>query len=49
MRDHLECARLVLEHGVALPRWAIAMAGDEAMLGLLKDWVVAHPGQVTEG
>ncbi len=48
-RDHIACARLVLEHGVALPKWAIAMAGDEAMLGLLKDWAVAHPGQVTEG
>ena len=48
-RDHLVCARLVLEHGVALPKWAIDMAGDEAMLGLLKDWAAAHPGQVTEG
>ena len=47
-RDHLECARLVLEHGVALPRWAIDMAGDEAMLGFLQEWSTAHPGQVTE-
>ena len=48
-REHVACARMVLEHGVALPKWAISMAGDEAMLGFLMDWATAHPGQVTEG
>lgn len=45
--DHIACARLALEHGVALPKWVIDMAGDEAMLLFLQGWAGAHPGQVT--
>lgn len=48
-RNHIECARFVLTHGVALPRRAIEMAGDETMLAFLQDWATAHPGYVTEG
>lgn len=48
-RDNLGCTRLVLTHGVALPRRAIEMAGDEAMLTFLQDWAATHPGYVTEG
>lgn len=47
-RDHIACARLALEHGVALPKWVIDMAGDTAMLAFLQDWASAHPGQVPE-
>ncbi len=48
-RDHLGCARIVLEHGVALPKQAVRLAGEPAMAALLKDWAAAHPGQVTGG
>jgi len=47
--DHIACARLALDYGVALPKWVIDMAGDEAMLVFLQDWATAHPGQLTEG
>ncbi len=47
-RDHVECARLVLEHGLTLPRWVIDMSGEEAMLDFLLDWAATHPSQVTE-
>jgi len=44
--DHIACARLALEHGVALPRNAADLAGDPDMRVFLKDWATAHPGQV---
>lgn len=47
-RDHIACARQGLEHGLALPRWAISMAADEAMLAFLQDWAMIYPSQVTE-
>ena len=48
-RDHLTCTRLVLEHGVALPRSAITSTGREDIAALLEHWAEAHPGQVVEG
>ncbi|MDJ1006458.1 MAG: ankyrin repeat domain-containing protein [Paracoccaceae bacterium] len=47
-RDHIGCARLALEEGVALPRPAIELAGQPEMAAFLADWGEAHPGQVTE-
>lgn len=47
-RDHIACARLALEEGVALPRPAIELAGDPEMAGFLAEWGEAHPGQVVE-
>lgn len=47
-RDHIACARLALEHGVALPKAAIRFAGDPDMAAFLADWAEAHPGQVVE-
>lgn len=47
-RDHLACARLALEEGVALPRPEITFAGDPEMAGFLNEWAEAHPGQVVE-
>lgn len=48
VRDHIGCARLALEAGVALPKRAIALAGDPDMADFLADWGAAHPGQVVE-
>ncbi|QIE46841.1 hypothetical protein G5B38_15655 [Pseudohalocynthiibacter aestuariivivens] len=48
-RDHVACARMALEEGVALPRWALREVGDEAMADFLAGWAEAHPGQVVEG
>jgi ankyrin repeat protein len=45
-RDHLACLRMVLEHGVALPRKAIEFAGEEEIAEFLSDWAEAHQGQV---
>lgn len=45
-RDHITCLRLVLEHGVALPRSAIRAAGREDIAAFLADWAEAKPGQV---
>lgn len=45
-RDHVGCMRLILAHGVALPRKALDHAGPPDMAALLKDWADAHPGQV---
>ncbi len=47
-RDHAACARIALEHGVALPKRAIGLAGDPGMQALLADWAQAHPGAVVE-
>ena len=48
-RDHIGCLRLALEEGVALPRRAIAFAGEPHVAAFLADWAEAHPGQVVEG
>ncbi|KJZ20721.1 ankyrin repeat domain-containing protein [Loktanella sp. S4079] len=45
-RDHLGCLKIVLEHGVALPRRAIKFAGNPEVASFLGDWAEAHPGQV---
>jgi ankyrin repeat protein len=47
-RDYVTCLRLALEQGVALPRRAMEVAGDEALAAFLEDWAEAHPGQVVE-
>lgn len=47
-RDHVACARLALEEGVALPRAAIELAGAPDMAAFLAEWAEAHPGQVVE-
>lgn len=48
-RDHIGCARLALEQGVALPTRAVEFAGEPAMAAFLADWAAAHPGQVVAG
>lgn len=48
-RDYLACLELALTEGVALPRRAIELAGDESVAHYLGNWAVAHPGQVVEG
>lgn len=45
-RDHIGCARLALEQGVALPRALIAACGREDMAAFLREWAEARPGQV---
>lgn len=45
-RDYIACARMVLEHGVALPRQGIDLAGQEQVAAFLSDWAKRHPGQV---
>jgi hypothetical protein len=47
-RDYVGCLRLALEEGVALPRRAMELAGDEELAEFLEDWAEAHPGQVVE-
>ena len=47
-KDHVACARLALEHGVALPKRAIDLAGQPDMAAFLADWAEAHPGAVVE-
>lgn len=47
-RDHIGCARIALEHGVALPKQAVRLAGEPAMAAYLAEWAAAHPGQVTD-
>ncbi|MDJ0628000.1 MAG: ankyrin repeat domain-containing protein [Rhodobacter sp.] len=48
-RDHIACARLALDEGVALPTRAIEFAGEPDMAEFLSGWAEAHPGQVVEG
>ncbi|MDJ0826487.1 MAG: ankyrin repeat domain-containing protein [Rhodobacter sp.] len=48
-RDHIGCARLALEEGVALPSRAIELAGEADMAAFLADWGARYPGQVVEG
>lgn len=45
-RDHLACAKLALEHGVALPARAVELAGQPEMAEFLADWAQRYPGQV---
>ena len=45
-RDHIGCARMALEHGVALPKRMPEQAGVPAMAAFLADWAQRHPGQV---
>lgn len=45
-RDHMACLELALDHGVALPRTAIAFAGRDDIRSFLEDWAEARPGQV---
>ncbi|NOD89792.1 MULTISPECIES: ankyrin repeat domain-containing protein [unclassified Ruegeria] len=47
-RHHIECARLALENGVALPRKASKFATVPEMSAFLSDWAEAHPLQVSE-
>ena len=47
-RDHIACARLALEEGVALPKRAVEMAGAPEMAAFLRDWAARYPGQVVE-
>ncbi|MGI3183767.1 ankyrin repeat domain-containing protein [Nioella aestuarii] len=47
-RDYVSCLRLVLEHGVALPRAAIAFANDDSIAEFLAGWAEDHPGSVVE-
>ncbi len=47
-RHHIECARLALETGVALPRKASQFATVPEMSAYLADWAEAHPLQVSE-
>jgi len=47
-RDYLGCLRLALEHGVALPKRAVELAGDPDVAAFLADWAERYPGQVVE-
>ncbi|WP_235008394.1 ankyrin repeat domain-containing protein [Candidatus Halocynthiibacter alkanivorans] len=48
-RAHVDCAGVVLHHGVALPRGVIRFAGEPAMAEFLAEWAEMHPGQVVDG
>ncbi|WP_224816171.1 ankyrin repeat domain-containing protein [Hasllibacter sp. MH4015] len=48
-RDHLECLRLALDQGVALPRSAPDRVADPEIADFLRDWAKARPGQVVDG
>jgi len=47
-RQHLKCAQLALEEGLALPAEYIDRAGSDAMCQFLSDWAAKHPGQVEQ-
>ncbi len=47
-RDHVACARLALEAGVALRRQEVEFAGAVDMAEFLDNWAEEHPDQVTE-
>ena len=47
-REHIECARMALERGVALPKKAPHFATAPEMSEFLADWAEMHPGQVVE-
>ena len=44
--DHIECLRLVLTHGLALPVAELDHVGDPEVAAFLRDWAEDHPGQV---
>ena len=48
-RDHVACARLALEAGVALGTNAVMYAGEEEMATFLLRWSLDHPEQVVAG
>lgn len=48
-RDYVACLRLALTAGVALPRRAIELAGNEDVAEFLADWAKDHPDQLVEG
>ena len=48
-RDYVECLRLALRQGVALPKRAIDLAGVPDVSEFLLDWAARYPGQVVEG
>ncbi|MDA7424063.1 ankyrin repeat domain-containing protein [Thalassococcus lentus] len=45
-RDYLECLRLALTAGVALPRRTALNAGRADISEFLRDWAMKYPGQV---
>ena len=45
-RDHIECLRLVLEHGLALPRAVLNNVANDDIAAYLRDWAARYPGQV---
>lgn len=47
-RDHIECARMALDRGVALPRKAAQFATVPEMSAFLADWAETHPEQIVE-
>ena len=47
-RDHIGCARLVLEAGAPLRRSDVEGAMDEDLSAFLRDWATEHPGQVND-
>lgn len=47
-REHVACARMALERGVALPRKAPHFATMPEMSAFLADWAESHPDQVVE-
>ena len=46
--DYVGCLHLVLEHGVAIPRRAIDLAGDSRVRDVLAEWANDRPGQVVD-
>lgn len=48
-RDHIACARMALERGVALPRPMLNAVGEPELAAFLTEWAEARPGQVTPG
>ena len=45
-QDYIECARLVLHHGMALSRDMLRWGGNQELGAFLKDWAEQYPGQV---
>lgn len=45
-RDHMGCARLILEAGVAVPSALIGSAGSEDVADFIESWTEAHPDRI---